>query len=259
MDERKEQIKKQFGSHADNYVQSADHAQGLSLSRLVELVRPQPDWIVLDVSTGGGHTAMTLAPLVSRVIATDLTPEMLSAAERYILSRGANNVTFQIADAESLGFQAGEFDLVTNRIALHHFGDARRAISEMARVTKPGGLVALIDNVVPPEKMVAGYVNAFEKLHDATHHWTYPLVRLQAMLEDAGLELLHSETFKKDRDLDKWADRSGCRPETKDALRAKLTNAPEGARAFLNPRLAGDSYTFSLEEAILIGRKPRAV
>ncbi|MGE5139061.1 MAG: class I SAM-dependent methyltransferase, partial [Rudaea sp.] len=107
---------------------SADHAQGLSLSRLVELVHPESDWIVLDVSTGGGHTALTLAPLVSQVVATDLSSEMLGAAEKHIRSRGANNVIFQLADAENLGFQTGEFDLVTNRIALHHFGDARLAI-----------------------------------------------------------------------------------------------------------------------------------
>lgn len=255
LDGYKDVNRRQFGAHAKNYVASPDHAQGRSLEMLLDLMRPQKDWIVLDVSTGGGHTALAFAPRVLRVVAADLTPEMLAGAEGYLKEKGISNVEFKLADAESLPFGDEEFDAVTNRIALHHFGDARKAISEMARVLKPGGILGLVDNVVPPEKQIAGYINAFEKLHDPSHHWCYPLVRLLAYLEDAGLVVEHSETFKKDRDLDAWADRSGDTAETKEKLRALLRSAPEGPRAFLNPRIDGARYTFSLEEAVIIGRK----
>lgn len=256
MDQHKELNRRQFGAHAQNYVASADHAQGRSLDRLIELIRPQSTWVVLDVSTGGGHTALAFAPHVQRVVATDLTPEMLAGAERYIRQRGVTNVIFKVADAEELPFGDSEFDVVTNRIALHHFGDARKAISEMARVLKPDGSLGLVDNVVPPDKQTAGYINGFEKLHDPSHHWCYPVVRLEAYIQDAGLTLEHSETFKKDRDLDAWADRSGDSADTKEKLRALLREAPEGPRAFLNPRFDGSTVTFSLEEAVIIGRKP---
>ena len=59
---------------------STVHAQGESLARLVELTNPQPTWIVLDVSTGAGHTALAFAPHVAHVVATDLTPQMIEAA-----------------------------------------------------------------------------------------------------------------------------------------------------------------------------------
>ncbi len=256
MDSEKELNRQQFGAHAEDYVRSQDHAQGTSLKRLVELTKPQPDWVVLDVSTGGGHTALAFAPLVQRVIATDLSPEMLAAAEKYARERGAANIEYRQADTESLPFGDGEFDLVTNRIALHHYPDARKAIAEMARVVKPGGLVAFVDNIVPPDKQIGGYINAFEKLHDPSHHWCYPQVRLEAYFSDAGLTILHTDTIKKDRDLDAWADRSGCSEKTKDGLRALLREAPEGVRDFLNPRQEGNRFTFSLEELVLIAQKP---
>jgi ubiquinone/menaquinone biosynthesis C-methylase UbiE len=255
LDEHKELNRRQFGAHADDYVNSADHALGRSLGRLVELVKPQHHWVLLDVSTGGGHTALAFSPYVARVVATDLAPEMLVAAERFVSERGAPNVEFKTADAESLPFGNAEFDLVTNRIALHHYPDARKAISEMARVLRPGGILGLVDNVVPPDKQIAGYINGFEKLHDPSHHWCYPLVRLQAYVKAAGLTVEHSETFKKERDLDAWADRSGCSEETKEKLRALLREAPEGPRLFLNPRVEGTRFAFSLEEAVLIARK----
>ncbi|MCZ7669472.1 MAG: hypothetical protein M5U34_20985 [Chloroflexi bacterium] len=73
----KEQVQTIFGGSADAYVSSQVHAKGDSLARLLELLTPQPDWRVLDVATGGGHTAFTLAPHVRQVVATDITPEML--------------------------------------------------------------------------------------------------------------------------------------------------------------------------------------
>ena len=194
-------------------------------------------------------------PFVQRVVATDLSPEMLRSAEEFTRQKGAKNIEFKIADAENLPFGDSEFDLVTNRIALHHYPDARKAILEMARVLKPGGLLGLVDNVVPPDKQIAGYINGFEKLHDPSHHWCYPQVRLETYFSEAGLAVQRSESFKKDRDLDAWADRSGCGEATKEKLRALLREAPEGPRAFLNPRIDGTRFTFSLEEAIIIARK----
>jgi ubiquinone/menaquinone biosynthesis C-methylase UbiE len=163
MDDTNRLIQQQFGAHANDYVTSAIHAQGESLARLVKLTQPQRNWRVLDVSTGAGHTALAFAPHVARVIACDLTPEMLDAARALAKERGIMNIEFKPADALALPFDDNTFDLVTNRLALHHYSDARKAVEEMARVCKRGGIVALADNVVPPDKVTAGYINHFEK------------------------------------------------------------------------------------------------
>lgn len=163
MADTKDLVKQQYGAYAAGYVTSTVHAQGESLRRLVELVQPQTDWRALDVSTGGGHTALAIAPFVREVVASDLTPQMLEAAEKFIAGKGVTNVTFQLADAENLPFGDAEFDLVTNRIALHHYPDAPKAIHEMARVLKAGGVLGFTDNTVPPQKQLAGFINHFEK------------------------------------------------------------------------------------------------
>lgn len=256
MDENNRLIQLQFGANADKYATSSVHAQGASLARLVELTQPQRAWLVLDVSTGAGHTALAFAPRVARIIAIDLTPAMLDAARRLADELGVTNIDFKPADAHALPFDDNTFDLVTNRIALHHYTDARKAIAEMARVCKPGGIVALTDNIVPPDKQTAGYINHFEKLRDPSHNWAFPLVRLEAMFADAGLKIVYSESFSKEMEFDPWADRMGASAETKTKLRALLSDALPAVREFLSPRIDGTKIFFALHEAIIIGRKP---
>jgi ubiquinone/menaquinone biosynthesis C-methylase UbiE len=255
MDDPNKLIQQQFGANAAKYATSAIHAQGKSLARLVELAYPQRDWLVLDVSTGAGHTAFTFAPHVTGVIAVDLTPQMLDTARQLAKERGITNIEFGSADVQALPFKDNTFDLVTNRIALHHYADARQAIAEMARVCKPDGVVAFTDNIVPPDKGTAGYINHLEQLRDRAHRWAYPAVRLQALFTDVGLKVEHTESITKELELDPWADRMGAGAELKATLRRWLDDAPDPARAWLTPRQEGDRMFFTLHEAIIVARK----
>lgn len=248
-------VQRQFGANADKYATSAVHARGESVARLVELTHPQPDWLVLDVSTGAGHTALAFAPHVARVVAVDLTPQMLDTARRLANERGITNIEFKPADAHALPFDDDTFDLVTNRIALHHYTDARQAIAEMARVCKHGGLVGFTDNIVPPEKVTAGHINHWEQMRDASHHWAYPVVRIESMLADTGLHAEHSESITKELEFDSWADRMGASKELKMQLRQWLNSAPDAVGAWLMPRQDGERLFFTLHEAIFIARK----
>ncbi|MBI4672581.1 MAG: methyltransferase domain-containing protein [Chloroflexi bacterium] len=263
MSDTEDLVKRQYGANAQRYVTSSVQAKGASLQRLVDLVQPQKHWRVLDVSTGGGHTARAFAPFVREVIATDLTPEMLAAAEKFIRAQGVTNIEFKIADAENLPFADQEFDLVTNRIALHHYSDAPKAIHEMARVLrrpepgdgKQGGVLGFTDNTVPPDKQTAGAINHFEKLRDPSHNWCYPVVRLEKYFADAGLKVEHIEESPKTLDFEDWADRMGCTHETKTELKRLLDTAPPQVREFFNPRMENSRFMFSIREAILIARK----
>ncbi len=255
MSDQSELVRKQFGAHAAGYVTSKVHAQGESLSRLVELTNPQPTWLVLDVSTGAGHTALAFVPHVARVVATDLTPQMLDAAQMLAQQRGVRNIEFLVADAQSLPFDSDYFNLVTNRIALHHYPDMHAAIREMVRVCQPGGLVALVDNVVPPEEDTAAFINHFEALRDPSHHWAYSLEQLEAAFAEAHLTIKHSMTLQKSMEFEPWVRRMGASETTRAELRRMLLNAPEEVRAFLAPRLVDDRLLFTPTEAIIIGQK----
>ncbi|MDL1895257.1 methyltransferase domain-containing protein [Anaerolineae bacterium CFX7] len=255
MDKPTDLIQQQFGANADKYATSAVHARGESLARLVELTQPRTDWLMLDVSTGAGHTALTFAPHVKRVIAVDLTPQMLETARKMANGRDITNIEFKPADAHTLPFDDNTFNLITNRIALHHYTDARKAIQEMARVCKEGGLIGFTDNFVPPDKVLAGHINHWEQTRDPSHHWEYPVARLESMFVGAGLEIEHTETLSKEMEFDPWADRMGATPELKIKLRQWLAAAPQGVQEWLSPRHEGEHLFFTLHEVILIARK----
>jgi SAM-dependent methyltransferase len=251
-------VRKQFGAHARNYVTSPDHAHSDSLARMVALAQPQPHWRALDIATGGGHTALAFAPHVQAVVATDLTPEMVAAAEQFIRGQGLTNVTFREADATALPFGAAEFDLVTCRVAPHHFPDCARFAREMARVLRPGGLAVMVDNVTPADPAAARHINALEKLRDPSHQWAYTEADWLALFAGAGLEVIHAETFRKARDFDSWARMMSVDEHTKLKLRVMLAQAPAAARAALAPEAAGRALRFYLTEVLLVGRKPAA-
>src|SRR5262249_4549859 len=124
----------QFGRNAAEYLTSRPHAQGKSLDRLVALTQPRPDWHALDVATGAGHTAYACAPHVARVWATDITAEMLALVRAEITKRKLGNMRTAHAKAEALPFEDGVFDLVTCRIAPHHFDSIADFLDETRRV-----------------------------------------------------------------------------------------------------------------------------
>jgi ubiquinone/menaquinone biosynthesis C-methylase UbiE len=261
----KELVKSQFGAAAASYAVSRVHAQGASLGRMVELVQPQPDWQVLDVATGAGHTAFAFAPHVAEVVASDITPEMLATTARLAQERGLANVTIQEADAEELPFSDATFDLVTCRIAPHHFGDIDRFLHQCERVLKPGGLLALVDNVVPgstgddaraEEQRLAGdYINTFERLRDPSHQRCLSVDEWLQAFGRAGLAVIHYETQPKAIEFNDWARRLNLDEEQIPRLRSMLLQAPPAATAFLQPTLAGEEIHFLLGEILVIGKK----
>ncbi|HLZ21370.1 MAG TPA: methyltransferase domain-containing protein [Ktedonobacterales bacterium] len=229
-EEIKQHVRDMFGPVAEAYVASPTHAAGDDLERLLELAAPRDTDIALDVSTGGGHTALTVAPYVARVVASDLTPRMLAAARRFIQSRGQRNVEFVIADAERLPFLDETFDLVTVRIAPHHYADIRAAVAEMARVLVPGGRLVLIDNIAAEDPDLDAAVNDWDKRRDPSHVREYTVVEWRSFLDSAGLRLTDEAIQRKTHPFAAWVERMRMPAEERDALEADMLTAPERVR-----------------------------
>ncbi|MGQ0604507.1 MAG: class I SAM-dependent methyltransferase [Anaerolineales bacterium] len=252
-------VQQQFGAHAQNYVTSTDHSKGESLDQLVDLLPFEPGWRALDIATGGGHTALAVAAHVREVVASDITTPMLAAAEEFLLGRGLTNVILREADACALPFGEGEFDLVTCRLAAHHFPDGAGFVRESARVLRPGGWLALIDNVTPPDAKAARHINAFEKLRDPSHAWEYAAVDWEAFCFAAGLTVTRVEHYQKPLEFEPWCERMSVPALTRLQLRVMLWHAPAVARAALNPHFAGNALTesasFELGEVLLLAQR----
>jgi ubiquinone/menaquinone biosynthesis C-methylase UbiE len=251
----KSKVRAQFGPVSDAYASSEVHARGESLARLVDEIRPEATWLVLDVATGAGHTALTFAPHVARVVALDLTGQMLVKTRQLAAQRGLEGVHTTAGDGEVLPFAAGSFDLVTCRLALHHFPGPQRAIRECARVLRPGGVFGLTDNFTVDDAGSARFYNAYERLRDPSHQWVCPLDELQAMLEAAGLRVAASVRLTKEFEFNAWADRQRVPPEGKVQLLAMMRALPPPLQPLFAPRWSDGTLYFSLWEAVLVARR----
>jgi ubiquinone/menaquinone biosynthesis C-methylase UbiE len=245
-------VQEQFGKTAATYLTSKPHAKGQSLERLVALTSPQNDWRVLDVATGGGHVAYTFAPHVARVWATDITQEMLDMVKAEAAKRGLANVRTAYAKAEALPFEDATFDLVTCRIAPHHFDSISDFLGEVHRVLKPSGLFALVDNVVPAGS-VGDYINAFERFRDPSHLRAWTMQEWRDALKKAGLTVSHEEQIYKTMEFASWAGRHDATMQA--LLRAMLAQVTPEVKATLEPNGSGSDLTFRLCEGLFVGKR----
>jgi len=253
-DDIKTKVQTQFGPASDAYATSTVHAKGESLKILTDLISPESDWVMLDVATAAGHTALAFAPFVSKVIATDLTEAMVNKAAEMAAQRGLTHVETRPADAEELPFANNTFDLLTCRIAFHHFPHPRQAVREFARVLKPGGVLGFTDNVTVADKTAAQYYNDYEKLRDPSHYWVPSLEELQEMLTEAGFAIGATRQFSKEMEFHDWADRMRVSAQDKETLLEMMRNIPALLESLFMPRWEDDTMYFSLREAVLVAR-----
>lgn len=204
----KELVQQQFGRTAQEYVNSESHARGDDLELIVEWTQPQSDWTALDIATGGGHVAKALAPHVRMVVATDLTQPMLAAARDHLLGAGVANCVYVRADAEKLPFLNESFEVVTCRIAAHHFPAPQAFVMEAARVLKHGGRFVLIDNVTPEDIQLATFMNTVEYVRDRSHVRCLAVPEWKLLAAQAGLHIMTENTRRKTHAVPGWARRA---------------------------------------------------
>ena len=173
--------------------------------------------LVLDVAAGTGHVARRLAPHVRTVVALDATRAMLEQGREH----APPNVLFVRGDAAALPFLDGSFDVVVTRFAIHHFGDPRVQVSEMRRVLRPAGRLAVADLVASPE--AAATQNRLETLRDPSHARMLELDELAALVGTDDVEVRDVV-----RPLEPWLVQTDPAPEAAQAIRAALQRELDG-------------------------------
>jgi len=250
--DHKRGVQKQFGLSADSYVNSEIHRKGGDLDKLVEMAHINGKQEVLDVATGGGHTANAFAPLVFNVTAMDLTTEMLTAAETFIKGNGYDNVAFVEGDAEKMPFSDESFDIVTCRIAPHHFPNVKSFIGEVHRILQHDGQFLLDDNVAPEDAEFDQFYNHIEKMRDYSHFRAWKKTEWIRMLEISGFTIQEVHRFEKRFQFENWCDRMHLSDTEKAALNKFMLKASEKVKHKFRIQINHSQVESFFGEAILL-------
>jgi ubiquinone/menaquinone biosynthesis C-methylase UbiE len=251
-DAQTRRVQEQFGASAAAYVTSPLHAAGEDLDRLLAWGVARHAGHVLDVATGGGHTALAFASIVRRVVAYDLTEPMLSAARAHVRARGAGNVEFVAGDAAALPFRDESFDVVTCRTAAHHFSDVAAAVRQIHRVLRPGGSLLLQDILGHDDAEASAFLLEVEKRRDPSHVRSYRAAEWKAFLRAVGLTVIEDSVIWKLREWNEWTGRMRMTAEARRDLEDFVRRAPERCRAAFDFRLTPDAVVSFNDRQVLI-------
>ena len=186
---------------------------------------------VLDVATGGGHTGLHMASLGHDVTLSDLTDAMLARASELAASRGLTVRTIRHS-AEAMPHADGSFDVVTCRVAPHHFSAPDKFVKEVARVLVPGGHFILIDGTAfDDEPEAEEWSHKLEKLRDPSHNRFLTPRVWKTLCGEAGLTVLKSGIYpKKQPDLEWYFETAATPAANRDAVRELIANASDRTR-----------------------------
>lgn len=235
-----------FGSQASQYAVSQVHIHDNRLTTLQRMVAEQPParWAV-DLGTGTGFTAFAAAEYVRRVVASDITVEMLEETRRIGRERELANVSLCQNQAEDLPFGSESVDLITCRAAGHHFLDLGKAFDEMRRILKTGGSLIMADSVAPEDDDLAEWYNDVELRRDFSHGENRKVSVLLQMLEDRGLSVVEKQDEKTFMTFNNWVERTAT-PEAEVArLRADFLSCTPAARETFLIEEKGDDIAFA--------------
>jgi demethylmenaquinone methyltransferase / 2-methoxy-6-polyprenyl-1,4-benzoquinol methylase len=151
-----EQVQSMFDRVADRYdLLNSLMSAGLHhrwRERAVDVAAPAAGASILDVCCGTGDLTLELAGRASpggQIVGCDFSEPMLDLAREKAAERGAADVRFEWADALSLPYDDGRFDVMTVGFGLRNFADWDRGLREMARVLKPGGKLVILEFTKP--------------------------------------------------------------------------------------------------------------
>lgn len=246
-------VTEQFGSTAAAYLTSSVHAQGADLQELAQIAASIPGARVLDLGCGGGHASFAVAPVVEKVIAYDLSEEMLKVVATAAAGRGLGNLAVRQGSADRLDFPDASFDLICTRFSAHHWRQLPQALNEVFRVLKPGGRFIVIDTAAPADVLADTYVQAIELLRDTSHVRNVSLNSWRKLLRGAGFAIASDKTWKLRLEFDSWVARMRTPQDSITAIRALWQAAPGEVKAYFDLDAA---CSFSIDVAMLDARKP---
>lgn len=211
------EILDQFTRQAEPFLRRHSHRDDPVLEAMAECAAVRPQDEVLDVACGPGIISCFFAERARQVTGLDVVPAMLEKARQYQREQGIANVKWLLGSSTDLPFAADSFDRVVTRFSFHHFLEPERALREMARVARPGGVLLVCDVAPRPEAQES--FNQWEILRDPSHTRALTEAEFEALGAQAGLKLLSKKSVPFERDFEDLL--SGSFPREGDAERIR--------------------------------------
>jgi len=163
----------------------------------------------LDSGCGAGALAFALAPFVDSVVGVDLSADLIAAGRELAPA----NCELSVGDATALPFEYGSFDIVGCMRVLHHARRPELVVSELARVTRPGGRILLVDQLGFVDPVVSAETDRFEQARDPSHTRLLPDQDIRSLLDANDLDVLANEIGPEQRNLEHYLDLVGLTGE----------------------------------------------
>lgn len=234
-----------FDESAFNYKTSSDHKAGTDLDILKRIFENKKFGKTLDVATAAGHCAKIFS--ANQYFVSDLSLNMLKEA----LSGWPAPSAVQNC-AEAFPFKTQTFDLVSCRIALHHFKGAESFFKESFRVLKNRGFLVLIDSLVDIED---AYLNTIEFVRDPSHFRSYTFKEIVDMTSDF-FRIEFSQLLYKKHNFGEWAKRLNPSERRLEKISQAFKELPEHIKQELSLEIVDENIlSYTDKKAVIILRK----
>jgi len=247
-----------FDAIAGKYAASEVHSSSPTIRRLHELLASKPLGSICDVACGPGHLALSFASKASRIVGVDAAPNMLLQFGKLAKERGMTVETIR-GDAGDIPLPSGAFDVVVSRLAPHHFPDPAKAVKEMARLTKPGGRVAVIDLEGNENAALDELNHQLETWHDPSHVRSYTPAQWRTFFNAAGLEIDTLEAGQTELPgglaVRRWCEIGSTTHDAELKIRQQLGSAGSEQLSALAIRFENGEYYIPVRTLIILGRK----
>lgn len=255
MSTHEQTVQSQFDPRAHAYLTSAVHSAGPDLERAKELVKQAVPSAAraLDIGCGAGHLSFALAPHVTRIVALDPSPSMLTTVSQAAAAKGLGQIETRQGNAESLPFDNGSFPLVCTRYSAHHWTRLEDAVREVARVLAPGGHALVIDTLGHEDPLVDTFLQTIELLRDGSHVRNRSRSNWRSLLGSAGLIELEQAEWPTRLEFASWAERMHTPADRVTVIRSLQEGAPQEVRQALQVEADG---SFTIQTGLFWLRKP---
>lgn len=178
--------------------------------------------VALDAGCGTGSLAFALASFVAEVVGVDTNEQYLEAGR----AAAPSNVRLVDGDITALPFGYAEFDLACCHRVLHHVRRPELAVSELARVTRPGGRLFIADQLGSADPLKSLELDRFERRRDASHQRLLPDADIRGYLDANDLVLLASEVTREQVDIEQRLELAGLDEEERARIRGPAPAPP---------------------------------